>query len=170
MGGLCQVPKIMYTIPYAFNITWLIVIIVKVYLSGFMSIPYSTKYLRDKTFVVFAVFQQTANVFLRNHTVLLKYFNHINGSSRTLLPNPESSLSRVVNRAALEAANEEVLKVHTKGLGAKRLPYLKATPAQKALVGKYATEHGVTNSIRRYQRVSRSQTNLRASHLLMFQL
>ena len=38
MGGLCQVPKIMYTISYAFNITWLIVIIVKDYLSGFMSI------------------------------------------------------------------------------------------------------------------------------------
>ena len=28
MGGLCQVPKIMYTISYAFNITLLIVIIV----------------------------------------------------------------------------------------------------------------------------------------------
>ena len=38
MGGLCQVPKIMYTISYAFNITLLIVIIVKNYLSGFMSI------------------------------------------------------------------------------------------------------------------------------------
>ena len=29
MGGLCQVPKIMYTISYAFNNTLLIVIIVK---------------------------------------------------------------------------------------------------------------------------------------------
>ena len=38
MDSLCQVPKIMYTISYAFNITWLIVIIVKDYLSGFMSI------------------------------------------------------------------------------------------------------------------------------------
>ena len=37
MGSLCQVPKIMYTISYAFNITLLIVIIVKVYLSGFIS-------------------------------------------------------------------------------------------------------------------------------------
>ena len=70
---------------------------------------------------------------------LLKYFNRVNGSSRTPLPNPESSrsLSRVVNRAAIEAANEEVLKVHTEGLGAKRLPYVKVKPAQKALVGKY---------------------------------
>ena len=37
MVGLCQVPKIMYTISYAFNIALLIVIIVKDYLSGFMS-------------------------------------------------------------------------------------------------------------------------------------
>ena len=34
MGGLCQVPKIMYAISYAFNITWMIVIIVKDYLSA----------------------------------------------------------------------------------------------------------------------------------------
>ena len=38
MGGLCQVPKIMYTISYAFNIALLIVIIVKDYLSGFLSV------------------------------------------------------------------------------------------------------------------------------------
>ena len=38
MGGLCQNAKIMYTISYAFNITLLIVIFVKDYLSGFMSI------------------------------------------------------------------------------------------------------------------------------------
>ena len=38
MGGLCQVPKIIYTISYTFNITLLIVITVKDYLSGFISI------------------------------------------------------------------------------------------------------------------------------------
>ena len=38
MGGLCQVPKIMHTISYAFNITWKIVIIVKDYLNGFLSV------------------------------------------------------------------------------------------------------------------------------------
>ena len=38
MGSLCQVPKIMYTISYAFNITLLTIIIVKDYLSGFISI------------------------------------------------------------------------------------------------------------------------------------
>ena len=38
MGGLCHVPKIMSTISYAFNITWLNVLIVKEYLSGFISL------------------------------------------------------------------------------------------------------------------------------------
>ena len=101
---------------------------------------------------------------------LLKYFNRFNGSSITPLPNPESYLNRVVNRAAIEAANEEVMKVHTEWLGAKRLPYLKATPPQKALVGKYAAEHVVMNWIRRFQKVSRSQANLRACQLSMFRL
>ena len=83
---------------------------------------------------------------------LFKYFNRVNGLSRTPLPNPESSLNRVVNWVAIEAANEEVMKIHTKGLGAKRMPYLKVTPAQKALIGKYAAEHSVMNSIRRFQK------------------
>ena len=84
---------------------------------------------------------------------LLKYFNRLNGWSGTPLPNPESSLNQVVDRKAIEAANEEVIKVHSEGKGAKqRLPYLKATPAQKALVGKYAAEHGVMNSIRRFEK------------------
>ena len=56
---------------------------------------------------------------------LLKYFNRVNGSCRTPFPNPESFLSRVVNRMAIKAATEEVLKGHTEELGA--LPNLKAT-------------------------------------------
>ena len=53
---------------------------------------------------------------------------------------------------AIKAANEEVLKVHTEGLGAKQLPYLKATLAQKAVVGKYTVKHGVMNSTGRFQK------------------
>ena len=106
---------------------------------------------------------------------LSKYFNCINRSSKTPLPNPESFFSRGVNRAAIEAANEEVLKVHTEGLGAKRsrkrLSYLKATPAQKALVGKYAAEHSVMNSIRRFQKDFRENTlKFTRGRLLMFRL
>ena len=43
--------------------------------------------------------------------VLLKYFNGVNGSSGTVLPNHESSLYWVVDQKAIEAANEEVTKV-----------------------------------------------------------
>ena len=66
--------------------------------------------------------------------VLLKYFNHVNGSTGTPLPNPKSSLNEVVDRKAIEAANEEVMKICSKGpKGAKhRLPYL----------SKYAAENG----------------------------
>ena len=37
---------------------------------------------------------------------LLKYFNRVNSSSGTVLPNPESSLNRVVDQKAIEAADE----------------------------------------------------------------
>jgi len=59
----------------------------------------------------------------------------------------------VVDWKAVEAANKEIMKVCLEVLkGTKqRLPYLKAAPKQKALVGKYAAENGVMNSIRRFQ-------------------
>ena len=49
---------------------------------------------------------------------LLKYFTRVNSSSGTVLPNPESSLNRVVDRKAIEAANEEVTKIRSQGKGA----------------------------------------------------
>ena len=60
---------------------------------------------------------------------LLKYLNRVNGSTGTPLPNPESFLNEVVDRKAIEAANEEVMKVCSKGpKGVKhRLPYLKGS-------------------------------------------
>ena len=51
---------------------------------------------------------------------LLKYFNRVNSSSGTVLPNPESSLNRVVDQKVIKAANEEVTKVRLEGRGAKR--------------------------------------------------
>ena len=46
---------------------------------------------------------------------LLKHFDHVNSSSGTVLPNPESSFNRVVDRKAIEAANEDITKVHSEG-------------------------------------------------------
>ena len=49
----------------------------------------------------------------------------------------------------LQHTNKEVTKVCSEGKGVKQqASYLKATPAQKALVSKYVAEHGVLNSIR----------------------
>ena len=50
---------------------------------------------------------------------LLKYFNHVSG---TVLPNPESPLNRVVDQKAIEAANEEVMKI-TKTVSETQLKY-----------------------------------------------
>lgn len=32
------------------------------------------------------------------------------------------------------------------------LPYLKATPEKKGIIGKYTAEHGVVNAIQRYEK------------------
>ena len=56
---------------------------------------------------------------------LLKYFTHVNSSSGTVLPNPESSLNRVVDQKAIEVANEEVTKIRSEGKGTKQQsPYV----------------------------------------------
>ena len=54
------------------------------------------------------------------------------------LPDPNGSLNKVVNSAAIEAANEEVTAMLNAGkvsrLVKKHSPYLKVTPTQKVLV------------------------------------
>ena len=51
---------------------------------------------------------------------LLKYFTHVNSSSGTVLPNPGSSLNRVVHRKAIETASEEITQIRSEGKGAKQ--------------------------------------------------
>ena len=56
--------------------------------------------------------------------------------SGTVLPNPESSLNRVINWKAIEAANEEVTKVPSEGKGTKQQsPYLKANTCTESTQG-----------------------------------
>ena len=67
---------------------------------------------------------------------LFKYFKVLKDPP---LPDPNGSLSKVVDRGAIEAANEEVTSVLKADKGkvevnAKRSPYLKVTPTQKALI------------------------------------
>ena len=86
--------------------------------------------------------------------VLFKYFTVLKDPP---LPDPNGSLSKVIQRGAIETANEEVKSVlkADKGKGevnGKRAPYLKVAPSQKALVGQYAAENGVVNAIRHFQK------------------
>ena len=50
---------------------------------------------------------------------LLKYFTRVNSSSGTVLPNPESSLN-LVHQKAIETANEEVTKIRSEEKGTKQ--------------------------------------------------
>ena len=87
---------------------------------------------------------------------LFKYFKVQKDLLVSPLPNPNGSLRKVVDRAAIEVANEEVAAVlnadKRSRLDKKRWPYLKATPTQKMLVTRYAAENGVASAIRHLQK------------------
>ena len=70
----------------------------------------------------------------------------------SVLPDPHGELSKVLSTSTIEEANKEVKDVLVREKGSRRLPYLKATPEKKAIIGKYAAEHGVVNAIRRYEK------------------
>lgn len=51
--------------------------------------------------------------------------------------------------AVQETNKEESLLVSREA--SKRIPYLQATPEQKAIIGKYVTKNGIVDSIRHFQ-------------------
>ena len=76
---------------------------------------------------------------------LLKYFKI---EKRGLpLPNPFGSLNQQLSSTAIEEANKEVTAVLCAD-PAKRQPYLKISPEQKAIIARYAANHGVVNGNR----------------------
>ena len=81
---------------------------------------------------------------------ILNYFS----KKDTPLPSPNGFLSAVVPSGAIKSMNKEVEKVITESNKEKRKrgPYAKFTDSQKALIGKRATEHGVTSSIRYFNK------------------
>jgi len=85
---------------------------------------------------------------------LLKYFKPCKkNTSQILLPDPTGLLSDKVDSTAIEEANAEVTSVlaSASALGSKRMPYLKLTPEQKAIIGQYAAEHGIVSALHRFQ-------------------
>lgn len=79
---------------------------------------------------------------------LLKYFK----VKKSPLPDPEGPLSERVSTECIKGANDEVSLILNGDQPNKRSPYLKATPEQKAVIGRYAAENGIVNSIRRFQK------------------
>ena len=79
---------------------------------------------------------------------LLKYFK----LKKSPLPDPEGPLSAHVSTKYIEGANEEVSSILNDDQSNKRSSYFKATPEQKAVIGRYAAESGIVNSIRRFQK------------------
>ena len=141
-----------------------------------IKLPYTMKLSRQKTFAVFAVFGTTTKVFhakiscvINNKIALFKYgFKRLRED--LVLPDPHWELSKVLFTSTIEEANKEVKDVLVREKGSRRLPYLKATPEKKAIIGKYAAEHGVVNAIRRYEKdfVSSFSTNsLKESSVLI---
>ena len=74
---------------------------------------------------------------------LLRYFK----LKKSTLSDPEGPLSARISSDCIRETNKEV----SSALKEKRSPYIKVTQDQKAVVGKYAADHGVINAIRRYQ-------------------
>ena len=79
---------------------------------------------------------------------LLKYLK----SKKSPLPDPEGPLSVHVIGQFIEGANEVIRVTLNDKQSTKRSSYLKATPEQKVVIGRYAAENGIVNSIRRFQK------------------
>jgi len=79
---------------------------------------------------------------------LLKYLKVKKKLHEDCLPDPEGPLSGYLSS---DAVREEVSSLVLKE-ASKRMPYLKATPEQRATTGKYAAENGIVNSIKHFQK------------------
>ena len=67
------------------------------------------------------------------------------------LLDPQGLLSETVPSTSIEEANKEV-KAESDKCGNVWLPYMVATPEQKAKVGKYAAENGMINGIQYFSK------------------
>jgi len=93
--------------------------------------------------------------------VLLKYLKVKKKPHEGCLPDPEGPLSRYLSIDAIREANKEVSSLVSKE-ASKRMPYLEATPEQKAIIGKYAAENGIVNSSNISRRIFRMTLSKRA--------
>ena len=84
---------------------------------------------------------------------LLKYFKI--EKCGPPLPDSSGSLNQhLCSSAIAEPANEEVTAVLCDP--AKRHPYLKISPEQKAIIARYVVNHGIVNAVRQFSKDSRA--------------
>ena len=76
---------------------------------------------------------------------MYRYFK-LHSSDR--LPDPMGPLSLEIPSTSIVSANEEVRRVASAEPSKQRGPYAKFTTEQRAVIGKQATEHGITATIR----------------------
>ena len=83
---------------------------------------------------------------------LLKYFKIEKRGPP--LPDSSGSLNQHLNSSAIAEANKEVTAVL--GDPAKRHPYLKIFPEQKAIITRYAVNHRIVNAVKQFSKDSRA--------------
>ena len=79
---------------------------------------------------------------------LLKYFKVEKRGPP--LPNPSGSLNQQLSSSAIEEANKEVTAILCDP--GKRHPYLKISPEQKAIIARYAANHGIIKAVRQFSK------------------
>ena len=91
---------------------------------------------------------------------IMKYFKRSSD-----LPDPEGPLSKELDSYTIRLVNEKVKPKIEKSQCGERGPYVKLTPSQKALIGKRAAEHGVTDTVHhfsgRYEGCDLKETTVR---------
>ena len=81
---------------------------------------------------------------------ILKYFKTDKRHSDLLLPDPCGPLNQQLCVTAIEEANKEVTEVLCDT--SKRKTYLKVSPAQKAIIARYAANHRIVNTNRQFSK------------------
>ena len=79
---------------------------------------------------------------------LLKYFKVKKRGPP--LPNPSGLLNQQLSSSAIEEANKKVTAILCDP--AKRHPYLKISPEQKAIIARYAANHGIIKAVRQFSK------------------
>ena len=112
--------------------------------------PYTSKHLRGKTFAVFTDFSKMRKFTIESFPSSQLENNFKIEKHGPPLPDPSGLLNQHLSSSAIEEANKEVTAVL--GDPVKRHLYLKISPEQKAIIARYAVNHGIVNAVRQFSK------------------